>query len=131
MLAPVNVIIALALVQYILFAMAVGRARGRYGVRAPATTGSPEFERYYRVQMNTLELLVCFVPAMYMFGYYVSSIWAAALGTVYLIGRVMYFFAYVNDPAGRGPGFGLSFVPIMILVAGGLYATARLSLSYF
>ena len=128
--SSVNIIVALALLQYIAFAVAVGRARGRYGISAPATTGNPEFERYYRVQMNTLELLVCFVPAMYMFGYYVSSVWAAGLGTLYLIGRVMYFFTYVSDPAKRGPVFGLSISPILFLVVGGLYGAARVSLGF-
>jgi uncharacterized MAPEG superfamily protein len=126
--SSVNIVVALALLEYIGFAVAVGRARGTYGVAAPATTGNPLFERYYRVQMNTLELLVCFVPAMYMFGYYVSSIWAAGLGTVYLVGRLLYFFAYVRDPASRGAGFGLSMMPILALVIGGLYGAARLSL---
>ncbi len=128
--ASVNIIIALALIQYILFSVAVGRARGRYGIAAPATTGDPIFERYYRVQMNTLELLVTFVPAMYMFGYYINSVWAAGLGTVYLIGRVMYFFAYVADPAKRGPGYGLSALPVMCLIVGGLYGAARVSLGF-
>ncbi len=128
--STVDIIVALALFQYIVFAMAVGRARARFGVPAPATTGNPDFERYYRVQMNTLELLICFVPGMYMFGHYISAVWAAGLGTLYLIGRALYFFAYVNDAAKRGPGFGLSFLPIVILLVGGLYGAARVSLSF-
>lgn len=128
--SSVNIVIALALLEYIYFAVAVGRARGKFGVTAPATTGNPVFERYYRVQVNTLELLVCFVPAMYMFGYYVSSVWAAVLGSVFLIGRALYFVAYVKDPAQRGPGFGLSMLPVLSLILGGLYGAVRVSLGF-
>lgn len=128
--SSVNVIIALALLQYIAFAVAVGRARGRTGVSAPATTGNPEFERYYRVQMNTLELLIAFIPAMYMFGAYISSLWAAALGSLYLCGRVLYFNAYVHDPGKRGLGFGLSMLPVLALLIGGLYGALRISLGF-
>lgn len=126
--SAVNVVIALALIEYIAFAGAVGWARGRYGVKAPAVTGNPQFERYYRVQMNTLELLIAFVPSMYMFGTYVSSYWAAILGLVFLLGRSIYFFAYVADPAKRSAGFGLSFMPVVALLLGGLYGAARVSL---
>ena len=127
-MALVNFVIVLALLQYLAFAIAVGSARGRYGVSAPATTGHAVFERYYRVQMNTIELLIVFVPAMFIFGYYISSVWAAGLGSVYLLGRTLYFFAYVGDPAKRGPGFGLSVLPIFVLLLGGLYGAARLAI---
>jgi len=112
----VSVVIGLALLQYIAFAMLVGRARGKYGVKAPAIAGHEVFERYFRVQQNTLELLVVFVPAVWLFGQYVNPTWAAGLGVVYLIGRVLYLRSYVADPAKRGPGFGLSFFPILLMV---------------
>lgn len=119
----VALVLALALLQYIVFAVLVGRARGTYGVKAPAVTGHEVFERYFRVQQNTLELLVIFVPALWLFGQYVSAIWASILGAVYLVGRVLYLKSYVADPAKRGAGFGLSMLPIMAMVIGVLIAT--------
>jgi uncharacterized MAPEG superfamily protein len=119
----VALVLALALLQYIVFAVLVGRARGTYGVKAPAVTGHEVFERYFRVQQNTLELLVIFVPAVWLFGQYVSATLAAILGAVYLVGRVLYLKSYVADPAKRGAGFGLSMLPIMAMVIGVLIAT--------
>jgi len=119
----VALVLALALLQYIVFAVLVGRARGTYGVKAPAVTGHEVFERYFRVQQNTLELLVIFVPALWLFGQYVSATWASILGAVYLVGRVLYLKSYVADPAKRGAGFGLSMLPIMAMVIGVMIAT--------
>ena len=110
----------LALLQYLVFGMLVGRARVKYGVKAPAVTGHEVFERYFRVQQNTLELLVVFLPALWLFAIYVSAGWAAILGATYLVGRVLYFRGYVADPAKREIGFGLSFLPILGLVIGAL-----------
>lgn len=86
----VALVIILALIEYFIFGILVGRARGRYGVEAPATTGHPIFERYFRVHQNTLELLVVFVPSMWFFGMYVSPALAAILGLVFIIGRMLY-----------------------------------------
>lgn len=116
----VTAVIALALLEYMIFATLVGRAREKYGVAAPAITGHEMFERYYRVQMNTLEQLIVFVPAMWMFGQFVSEPWAAGLGIVFIIGRAIYLHGYVADPKQRGMGFGLSFLPTAALLIGGL-----------
>lgn len=121
----VNAVIAIALLEYLLFGMLVGRARGKYGVNAPAITGHEMFERYYRVQVNTLELLVAFVPASWMFGQFVSERWAAILGVVFIVGRAVYLQGYVKDPKKRELGFGLSFLPLVALVIGGLYGALR------
>jgi uncharacterized membrane protein YecN with MAPEG domain len=110
----------LALLQYLVFGMLVGRARGKYGVKAPAVTGHEVFERYFRVQQNTLELLVVLLPALWLFALYVSATWAAILGAVYLVGRVLYLRGYVSDPSKREIGFGMSFLPILVLVIGAL-----------
>jgi glutathione S-transferase len=123
-MALVNLIVALALLQYFAFATAVGKAREKYNVTAPATSGNEIFERYFRVQMNTLELLIMFVPAMWMFGFYVSADVAAGLGAIYVIGRGVYFFSYVKDPKKRSLGFGLSAGPVAALVIGALVGTA-------
>jgi glutathione S-transferase len=123
----VAIVILLALLQYVVFAMLVGRARGRYQVEAPATTGHPVFERHFRVQQNTLELLVVLIPSLWLFGEYVSARWAAILGAVYLLGRVLYLTSYIADPKKRSAGFGLSFLPILVMLVVGLWSvTMRL-----
>jgi glutathione S-transferase len=120
-MAWVLIVMVLALLQFYGFGIAVGRARARYGIAAPATTGHPEFERYFRVQMNTLEQLVAFLPAIWLFAQFLDPQWAAALGVVYLTGRQIYFMSYVKDPKSRSLGFALTSLPILIMLAGVLY----------
>jgi uncharacterized MAPEG superfamily protein len=122
---PVAIVIALALVQYVVFGMLVGWARGKYGVKAPAVTGHEVFERYFRVHQNTLELLVVFVPSIWLFGLYVDPTWAALLGLVYVVARVLYLRGYVADPAKREVGFTLSILPVFVLLAGALWGAGR------
>lgn len=116
----VFIVLGLALMQFLYFGFAVGGARGRYGVAAPAITGNEHFERYFRVHMNTLELLIVLVPALLMFAHYISQVWAAALGAVYLVGRFVYFAGYIREPAKRNVGFTMSFLPIAVLLLGGV-----------
>jgi glutathione S-transferase len=113
-----------ALLEYFVFSILVGRARARYGVQAPAITGHAGFERAYRVQMNTLELLVMFLPVLWLASRYWPTVWTAAIGAVYLVGRLIYARAYVRDPAGRGLGFAMSMLPILALL--GLAAAGAL-----
>jgi uncharacterized MAPEG superfamily protein len=122
---PVAVVIVLALIQYVVFAMLVGWARGKFGVKAPAVAGHEIFERYFRVHQNTLELLVAFVPAAWLFGTYVDATWAALLGLVYLVARVLYLRGYVADPAKREIGFALSILPVFVLLVGALWGAGR------
>ncbi|HWW30856.1 MAG TPA: MAPEG family protein [Steroidobacteraceae bacterium] len=124
-MAYVDIVTALAVLQFIVFGFRVGGARGRYGVKAPAITGNEIFERHFRVQQNTLEQLIAFLPGIYMFAHYFSPKVAAALGVVYLIGRELYAFTYVKDPANRSVGFGMTFLPMVILVLGGLIGAVR------
>jgi glutathione S-transferase len=119
-MAYVDIVTALALLQFMAFGFRVSGARGKYGVKAPAVAGNDIFERHFRVQQNTLEQLVAFVPGIYLFSHYFNPLWGSALGMVYLIGRQMYAASYVKDPAKRGPGFGMTFLPVVVLVAGGL-----------
>lgn len=116
----VEIVAALALLQYIVFAALVGRARGTYGIPAPAITGHVMFERLYRVQMNTLEMLVVFIPSLWLAAHYVSPLLVAGAGVVYLLGRVIYFRAYAQDPARRTLGFALSIFPTLALLLTGL-----------
>jgi len=119
-MAFVHAVIALALIQFFVFGILVGRARVQYEIPAPAMTGHEIFERYYRVHYNTMEQLVKFVPAMLLFGYYISATAAAILGLVFIVGRFVYLRAYIADPAKRGPGFGLTVLPTTIMLLGGL-----------
>ena len=124
-MAYVDIVTALAVLQFFVFGFKVGGARGRYGVKAPAITGNEIFERHFRVQQNTLELLVAFVPGLYLFSRYWSPLIAAVLGVIYLIGREVYAAGYVKEPAKRSAGFGMSFLPTAILVVGGLAGAVR------
>lgn len=110
----------LALLEYWVFLVMTGQARGRFGVAAPATAGHPVFERYFRVQMNTLEQLALFLPGLAVFAWTVSEPWAAALGVVFIVGRALYARGYIEDPAKRGPGFLLTLIANAVLVFGGL-----------
>ncbi len=121
----VAVVIVLALLEYVVFAMLVGRARGKYGVKAPAVSGHEMFDRYFRVHQNTLELLVAAIPAMWLYGTYVSTTWAAVLGLVYIVGRAAYLVGYVADPAKREIGFALSVIPVIVLLLGALWGAGR------
>jgi glutathione S-transferase len=124
-MAYVDIVTALAVLQFIVFGFKVGAARGRYGVKAPAITGNETFERLFRVQQNTLEQLIAFLPGIYLFSRYFSPLVAAALGVVYLIGRELYAYTYVKDPAKREVGYGMTFLPMVILVVGGLIGAVR------
>ena len=101
-----------------MFAGAVGKARGKYGIKSPATTGDPAFERTFRAHQNTIESTVMFLPALWLFAAYVSGIWAAALGVVWIAIRIWYFAAYQEDAAKRGRPFGLSMLVFGILALG-------------
>ncbi len=125
-MAYVLLVIVLALLQFVFFGAAVGRARGKYGVQAPAVHGNEIFERYFRVHMNTLEQLVVFIPAIWLFAQFVDPHWAAGLGGVYLVGRALYFASYVKDPKSRGPGFLLSSVPSLVMLVGVLVEALRM-----
>ena len=121
----VHLVITLALLEFLYFGFAVGRARGQYGVPAPATSGNEVFERYFRVQMNTLEQLIVFIPCMLLFARYVNAWIAAALGTIFVIGRMLYFAAYVKDPKRRELGFVLTAIPNMVLLLGSIVGCVR------
>lgn len=116
----VDIVAMLAIVQYLVFGSLVGRARGQYGVKAPAVSGHEQFERVYRVQMNTLELLVAFLPALYAAARYWPGWIVAAIGAIYLVGRVLYWQAYVTSPDRRGLGFMLSITPVICLALAAL-----------
>jgi uncharacterized membrane protein YecN with MAPEG domain len=109
-----------ALLQYLYFGVLTGRARYKYGVKAPATTGHDLFERFYRVQMNTVELLIVFLPALWLAAAYWSPVWMSALGVVYIVGRFVYLKAYTNPASKRTLGYALSYIPTLLLLLAAL-----------
>jgi glutathione S-transferase len=117
---PVHLIALLAVAQFFAFGVLVGRARGQYGVKAPAVTGHEMFERALRVQMNTLEQLAAFLPCLLIAGQYWSGTLVAGIGVVYLAGRLLYRQRYVADPTSRGFGFLLTVLPTFALFTLGL-----------
>jgi uncharacterized MAPEG superfamily protein len=121
----VEIVLCLALIQFQYFGFRVGGARMKYNCPAPATTGNEQFERELRVQMNTLEQLVVFVPGIVLFAYLVDARWATGLGVVYLVGRFVYARSYLRDPKTRSLGFGLSMLPNTVFVIGVLIAAIR------
>ena len=94
----------------------VGRARARYDVPAPACTGSEEFERRFRVQMNTLEQLVLLLPALWLCAVWVGEIYAGLGGLVWSIGRVIYVVTYLKNPKSREIGFVLTVTPTITMI---------------
>ncbi|PMR71647.1 MAPEG family protein [Halomonas heilongjiangensis] len=120
----VHIVAVLAVLQFFLFGILVGRARAKYGIKAPATSGNEHFERAFRVHMNTLEQLIGFLPALLIAGLYWPNTIIAGIGVVYLVGRFLYRQLYIADPAKRGPGFLLTVIPTFTLLAAALVGAA-------
>jgi glutathione S-transferase len=114
-----------ALILYFVLGINVARARTRYRIPAPAIHGDPAFERVFRVQQNTVETLVLFLPALWLFAWYVSDVWAALLGAVWIAVRAWYAKGYYADAAKRGPGFGVAAMATMILLIGSATGIVR------
>jgi len=121
----VDLVTILALLQFVFFATLTALARGKYGVAAPAVTGNDIFERTYRVQMNTLELLIVLLPSLYLAAKHWSPVYVACWGVVYLVGRFVYWRAYLRQPSSRTLGFQLSFGPVVVLLLAALIGTLR------
>jgi uncharacterized MAPEG superfamily protein len=111
----VQLIAILAVLQYLVIGKATGTARASSGLKAPAMTGHDGFERMYRVQMNTLETLVAFLPALFLAAVYWPSYLVVILGLAYLVGRTIYWRAYVANPPSRYIGFMVSIIPTIAL----------------
>ena len=116
--AVVALVTVLALLLYLWMGFSVGRARHRFGVDAPAMTGHPDFERHVRVQMNTLEWLVVFLPCLWLSALYVSDYGAAALGLVWIVGRFLYMQGYRREPKARAAGFYIQALATLLLILG-------------
>lgn len=103
----------------------VGRARGKYGIKAPAVTGHEMFDRAYRVQMNTLEGMLLMLPALWLCAAFYSDTRAAPLGAVWVLARIWYAVAYMGDPAKRGGGFVIAMLAFAGLWLGALVGVLR------
>ncbi len=123
--ALVSLVTLVSLVVLLWTGIRVSRARGTYGIKAPATTGHDEFERHFRVQMNTLEGIALFLPSLWLFALFGSEPIAAALGVVWIIGRVLYALTYVKDPAKRSAGFGIAALAMLALLLGALFFVGK------
>ena len=125
---PSAAVTVLALLVYSWIVFRTGQARGRCKIAAPAVTGHPAFERAYRVQQNTVEQIVLFLPALWLCALTLGDPWAALVGLVWPIGRILYARAYAADPDKRGPGFLLTLLPSIVLLIGAAIGTVRLAL---
>jgi uncharacterized membrane protein YecN with MAPEG domain len=114
----VAIVTAVALLQFFWFGWQVGVARSKYNIPAPAISGNDVFERTFRVQMNTQEQLLVFLPALWIFASFVSPLWAAVLGAVFIVGRAVYTVTYVKDPKSRSIGFALTALPNLLMLLG-------------
>ena len=103
----------------------VGKARAKFGIKAPAVTGNPDFERVYRVQMNTLEWMPIFLPSLWLFAVYISDPIAAAIGMIWIAGRILYMTGYSQAADKRGRGFGIQALAAGVLWLGALGAIIR------
>jgi glutathione S-transferase len=116
------IVTCLAVLVYFFTGIRVSRARAAFGIKAPAITGNPDFERAFRVQMNTLEWMPIFLPSLWLFAIYISDGIAAAIGLVWIVGRILYMTGYAQAANKRGPGFGVQALAAGVLWFGSLGA---------
>ena len=106
-------------------AMFVGHSRGKHGIKAPAASGHPDFERAFRLQMNTHEAALAFLPTLWLAAHYWSALVAGLLGLMWVTARVWYAIAYARDAAWRGPAFIVAFLALAGLAATATAGVAR------
>ena len=109
-----------ALILYFVVTINVGRARFKHKVSPPQMTGNQDFERVLRVQQNTLEQMILFLPSLWLFSQFISPIWGAAIGAVWIIGRILFAWGYYQAAEKRAPGFGISTLATLALLGGSL-----------
>lgn len=117
---------AIALIVYFALIINVGKARAKYNVPVPQISGNPDFERVFRVQQNTVEQLVLFVPSLWLFSLFVSPIWGAVIGAVWVIGRIIYAWGYYQAAEKRIVGFAINSLSTMILILGSLVGIIKI-----
>ena len=115
----------LALLLYFVLVGRAGQARSKYGIKAPAVTGNEHYERAYRVQMNTLEQMILFLPSMWLYALFLNDIGAAVGGLIWIAARIFYAISYTRDPATRGPGAAITVVASVGLFLGAAYGVVK------
>jgi glutathione S-transferase len=105
-----------ALLLYFYMGLRIGGARRKHGIPAPATTGHPDFERVFRVQMNTLEWLPIFLPALWIAAAYWDPRIIAGIGVVWIVGRFMYMEGYIAEAGKRSMGFMVQALATLALL---------------
>jgi uncharacterized membrane protein YecN with MAPEG domain len=116
-----------ALLLYFIVTLNVGRARAKYKVAPPQMSGNPDFERVLRVQQNSVEQMILFLPSLWLFSQFISPIWAAGIGAVWIIGRILFAWGYYQAAEKRALGFGISTLATLALL-GGSFVGAIMSL---
>jgi glutathione S-transferase len=112
----------LSILLYFFTGIQVAKARAKFGIKAPAITGNPDFERVFRVQMNTLEWMPIYLPSLWLFAIYIGDGIAAAIGLVWIVGRILYITGYSQAAEKRGSGFAIQGMAAGILLLGTLGA---------
>jgi glutathione S-transferase len=118
-----------ALILYLVVTINVGRARSKYGVKPPAMSGSPDFERVVRVHANTQEQIILFLPLLWLFSWYVNPIAGAILGLIWVGGRILYAWGYYQAAEKRFPGFAITTLSSMVLLLGSLIKLVMLTVA--
>lgn len=114
-----------AIVLTFIFSLRVGGLRPKKHIDAPATTGDAEFERAFRVHYNTIEQLVIFLPALWLAVGVLGDVWTAAVGAIWIVGRLVYARAYMADPKGRAPGVIVTLLPTAVLAGAALWGVVK------
>jgi uncharacterized MAPEG superfamily protein len=127
MLLPA-LIAALTVLLLLVSSILVGRARGLYGIKAPATTGHPDFERAFRAQMNTQEAALMFLPTLALAAWLGQPLLASVFGAIWLLARAWYLAAYLRDADKRGPAFALGALMQVALLVQVFVALVRAAL---
>lgn len=111
----------ISLVVTLVLSARVGMMRGRFSIEAPSLTGSSQFERAFRIHMNTVEQLILFVPALWLSTSVLGDLLAAGIGSVWVVGRVIYADAYLRNPATRRPGMIITLMSTSLLILATLW----------
>lgn len=115
-----GLVTVLGLLMYFVVTINVGRARVKYNIIPPQMNGDPNFDRVIRVQQNTLEQLILFIPSLWLFSIFISPVWGAGIGTIWVIGRILYAWGYYQEAKKRTLGFGISSLATITLLLGSL-----------
>jgi glutathione S-transferase len=114
-----------ALLLYFGLGIGVGVARVKYKIMPPQTTGNEDFERVYRAHQNTLEQIVIFLPALWLFSIFVNPNVGAILGAVWIVGRIAYAWGYYIEASKRAAGNAIASLATLALIFGTLFNLVR------